>query len=161
MHVSKSLALAAIVSFAACLSPAQSSARDDDQVLRQIKTELWPRLYREQDVGGLDRLLHPGFQMIDGSGQRSTKAQELDYVSNNKPTYLNFRFEIVRLDIYPNGTAVVDGIGHLQPDQCGLYTYASSNILIKENGHWRAIASHVSGGKASRLETEDCQPSAK
>ena len=38
--------------------------------------------------------------------------------------------------------AVIDGTGVAER-----YTYKSSNFLIKEDGEWRAIASHVSGRK--------------
>ncbi len=138
---------------------AGDSAIEDEAMLRQIKTELWPRLYREQDVAGLDSLLHPSFQMLDGSGTRSTKAQELAYVAANKPSYLSFNFEIARLDVYPNGTAIVDGVGRVQQDACRSFEYVSSNILIKQQGYWRAVASHVSGGKSVESGSDSCAPS--
>lgn len=122
-----------------------AQAQDDEAELRRIKTEEWPRLYREQDVAGLDRLLHPSFESIDDEGKRSTKAEELDYVRGNRPTYRTFRYEIERLDIYPHGVAIVDGTGHVRQDDCSGFRYRSSNVLLKDEGRWRPIASHVSG----------------
>jgi ketosteroid isomerase-like protein len=56
-----------------------------------------------------------------------------------------------RLEIFENGTAVVSGTGRMEgEDENGPYkiTYQSSNVLIKRQGQWKAIASHVSGVKA-------------
>ena len=128
----------------------------DEVDLRRIKTEDWPRFYREQDVAGLEQLLHPSFEMIDASGARSTRAEELAYVAANKPTYRSFRFEIERLDIYPQGLAIVDGSGHVEQDTCEGFSYRSSNVLLKDDGRWRAVASHVSGVSPRKATGPDC-----
>lgn len=121
-----------------------SAADDDDETtLRHIKTVLWPQAYRTQDVKLLDSLLHDTFEMIDPDGNRSTKAKELDYVANNQWDPGEFEYRIERLRIYQRRFAVVDGTGVAEK-----YTYKSSNFLIKEDGRWQAIASHVSGYKS-------------
>ena len=63
----------------------------------------------------------------------------------------NFEFRIERLDIYQGRFAVVDGTGIADR-----YTYKSSNFFVKEDGVWRAIASHVSG-RESRPEPSASQ----
>lgn len=118
----------------------------DVEILRQIKLELWPRAYREQDPALLDRILDERFQMVDGAGQVSTKAAELAWVSENKPGYEAFKFEIERLEVDANSALIV-GIGTLQfPANSGqpLQRYRSSNVFVRRAGNWRAIASHVS-----------------
>ncbi len=122
----------------------------DEAQLRELKQVLWPRAYREGDAVLLDRILADEFQMIDAAGAWSTKREELDYVAKHRPTYQSFRFEIRRLEVFPNGTAVVAGRGVVigqstEPD--GSFDYQSSNILIWRDGRWQAIASHVSGVK--------------
>ena len=112
---------------------------NDEQTLRHFKTVLWPQAYRTQDVQLLDNMLHPSFQMIDDAGSRSTKAKELDYIKNNHWNPKDFVYTIERLDIYEGKFAVIDGTG-----ESASYRYKSSNYLIKENGQWRAIGSHVS-----------------
>ena len=90
------------------------------------------------------------FQSIDDSGAWSTKAEELAWLAKNKPAYDSLSFEIRRLEIFDNGTAVVAGTGTLRgKDNDGPYVgrYQSSNIFIKRDGVWRAVASHVSGYK--------------
>ncbi|MCU0989117.1 MAG: nuclear transport factor 2 family protein [Xanthomonadales bacterium] len=123
-------------------APLQFAAdlESDDAQLRHIKTVLWPQAYRTQDAALLDSLLHESFQLIDDSGRRSTKQQELEWIAANAWNPGAFEFRIERLDIYNGQTAVVAGRG-IASD----YSYSSSNVLIKADGRWQAVASHVSG----------------
>lgn len=121
---------------------------DDEQTLRHLKTVLWPQAYRTQDVNLLDSLLHDSFQMIDADGERYTKQRELDYIARNEWDPGKFQYRIERLDIYNDTFAIVDGTGLAEE-----YTYKSSNVLIKENGRWRAISSHVSGFVAKKKDS--------
>lgn len=124
---------------------------DDEKQLRNLKEVLWPKAYREQDTKLLDDILADEFQMVSGDGTWSSKAEELDYIKKNKPSYASFQFTIKRLDIFENGTAVVAGMGTIKGKTADgknyVTQYQSSNILIKRNGKWKAIASHVSGDK--------------
>ena len=113
---------------------------DDEETLRHFKTVLWPQAYRTQDVALLDTLLHDSFQLIDDEGRRSTKAGELEWVAANAWSPGNFEYRIERLDVYEGRWAVIDGSGIADR-----YTYKSSNVLIKVDGRWQAVASHVSG----------------
>ena len=132
-------------------APEQAIAQsEDEQALRYLKEVEWPKAYREQDVELLDRILADEFQMIDASGEWSNKEKELEWISNNKPSYDSFKFVITRLDIFENGTAIVAGTGYVKgSDKDGAYEmeYQSSNVLIKRKVGWKAIASHVSGIK--------------
>jgi ketosteroid isomerase-like protein len=122
----------------------------DEAALREIKEVLWPRAYARQDVALLDSLSADEFQMVDADGNWSTKADELEWVRSNPPSYNALVFEIIRLDIFENGSAIVAGRGIVSgTDEQGPYTleYQSTNVLIKRNGTWRAVASHVSGIK--------------
>ena len=125
------------------LSPSVAFA-DDHDVLRNFKTVLWPQAYRTQDVDLLDRLLHDSFEMFDAEGNRSTKQEELEYISNNQWNPGTFEYRIERLQIYQGSFAIIAGTGIAEN-----YTYKSSNVLIKEDGVWRAIASHVSGRRST------------
>ena len=127
--------------FALCLLVANVPAQANDEAeLRKLKTELWNQAYRNQDTKLLDSILHSSFQMIDATGNRSNKAKELEYIKNNEWNPPNFKYTIERLDIYDDRFAIVDGTGDTDT-----YSYKSSNVLIKEEGRWQAILSHVSG----------------
>lgn len=119
---------------------------EDQEVLRNFKEVLWPKAYREQDTVLLDKLLGEDFQMVDASGAWTKKTDELEWIKHNAANYDSFQYEIKRFDILDNGTAVICGTGHILNDSIETI-YQSSNILIKRNGTWKAIASHVSGIK--------------
>lgn len=137
---------------------AAASSASDLTALRELKEVLWPRAYREGDVALLDRILATEFQMIDSEGEWSNKAGELDHVAKRRSMYRSFRFEIRRLEVFENGTAVIAGRGVVigpETDPEGGYEYQSSNVLIRRDGRWQAISSHVSGvreGRAADLE---------
>jgi len=124
----------------------------DAAKLREIKEVLWPKAYREGDAVLLDKILAQEFQMVDAAGTVSTKPEEVDYVRKNRPSYKSFRFEITRLEVFENRTAVVSGTGRLEFDatskeKAHSIQYKSSNIFLERDGRWQAIASHVSGMK--------------
>jgi len=129
--------------------PALATEPDPDEAaLRELKEVLWPKAYFEQDTALLDRILADEFRMIDGSGAWSTKADELEWVADNKPAYDSLVFEIRRLEIFNGDAAVVAGTGTIHgSDEDGPYVaeYQSTNVLVKRDGEWRAVASHVSG----------------
>lgn len=122
--------------------------QSDAELLRRIKTVDWPKAYREQDVGLLDKILAEEFERIGDDGRRSSKRDEMEYIRKNRPSYSTFRFEVTRLEVFENGTAIVSGVGDVRGrDAKGSYTtrYSSSNVFIKRGGEWKAVASHVSG----------------
>lgn len=111
-----------------------------------MKEVEWPKAYREQDTVLLDRILGDDFQMVRDNGDWSNKEKEMQRIKESAPSYDEFRFEIKRLEVHENGTAVVAGTGHVLKDSIKTI-YQSSNILIQRKGVWKAILSHVSGVK--------------
>jgi hypothetical protein len=154
--MAKSLRLVAKFAFACLISlPAEIATADesaDKARLREIKEVLWAKAYREQDAALLKEILADEFESIDAEGARSTKGEELDYIAKNKPSYDSFRFEIRRLQLFANRTAIVSGTGYIETRPKGekagsQMEYQSSNVFIERDGNWQAIASHVSGIK--------------
>jgi Domain of unknown function (DUF4440) len=126
---------------------------EDLRQLRQIKLIDWPAAYRDNNIALLDTILHPSFQMIDGSGTVETKQDELKWLKSNKLPPRQFEYRIERIDVYGGATAVIAGLGILTREREGKMQttrYRSTNILIKENNQWRAIASHVSSVPAEK-----------
>jgi Domain of unknown function (DUF4440) len=124
----------------------------DIEALRDLKLRQWPKAYREQDTALLDRILDDRFRMIDGSGTVSTKAEEMAWIRANKPGYDRFAYEIERIEVYERRSAVVSGLGTIEYDEkdgVRRVQYRSTNMLVKRDGRWRAIASHVSMLKQS------------
>lgn len=142
-----------IMSMAACaenhiVENTKKLSQDDLQALRYLKEVEWPKAYREQDTVLLDRILGDDFQMIDASGNWSDKNAELSWIKENASAPDSFYYDIKRLDALENGTVLICGTGHIFNDTTHTI-YQSSNILIKREGIWKAVASHVSGVKLS------------
>lgn len=101
----------------------------------------------------LDKILADEFKMIGSDGEYSTKKEQIQYIKTHKPNYISFKFEIKRLEIFENGTAIVSGTGTIRrKDDKGEYDliYQSSNVLVKRNNEWKAVASHTSGDRIVR-----------
>jgi len=118
----------------------------EKEKLRFLKEVEWPKAYREQDTILLDRILGDDFQMIGDDGQWSNKVKQLDRIKEAPMDHDSFSYEIKRLEILDNGTAIIAGTGHIINDGSET-TYQSSNILVNRNGIWKAVLSHVSGVK--------------
>ena len=130
-----------------------SSRESDEKALRYLKEVEWPKAYREQGTVLLERILADEFQMIGSDGEWSNKKEQLRYISTHKPNYESFKFQIHRLEIFENNTAIVSGTGTIRrKNKDGTYelVYQSSNFLIKRGNLWKAISSHTSGDKIIR-----------
>ena len=115
--------------------------------LRYLKEVEWPKAYREQDTVLLDRILGEDFQMVTNDGEWSNKIEQLERIKQTAMNRDSFRYEIKRLEILENSTAIIAGTGHIINNNKESI-YQSSNILVKRNGVWKAVLSHVSGFKA-------------
>ena len=166
-YIRTSITLTFAIVFLAIAFPLNDSAfaqepaaaeKSDEATLRHLKKVLWKKAYREQDTKLLDRILASEFQLIRNDGTWSDKKGELEFIKKNKPTYDSFEYNIKRLDIFENGTAIISGEGHVKGrnDKGGYeYTYQSSNVLIKRNGTWKAVSSHVSGVKRTEQKRDN------
>ena len=124
----------------------QTVTEEDLVALRYLKEVEWPKAYSEQDTVLLGRILGEDFQMIDAAGNWSDKAGELKWITENTYAPDSFFYDIKRLDALENGTVLICGQGNIYSDSVHTI-YQSSNILIKRDGIWKAVASHVSGIK--------------
>ena len=130
------------------LAASTESRADDQETLRHLKEVLWPQAYRTADADLLDSILHDSFVLIDASGQWTPKEAELAQLPDFVWTNDTFHYDIRRLDIYHSNTAIVAGEGRATgTNSNGPYClrYQSSNVLIREDGEWKAVLSHVSG----------------
>lgn len=125
----------------------QTNSLDVDaemQVLRYLKEVEWPQAYREQDTVLLDRILGHDFQMVAANGEWSDKEEQMARIKAASMDHDFFEYEIKRLEVHENGTAIVAGTGHIINDGKEMI-YQSSNVLIKRGALWKAVLSHVSG----------------
>jgi len=124
----------------------QENSDSDRELLRHLKEVEWPKAYAEQDTILLDKILGDDFQMIDQSGNWYNKLDELEWIKTHASQNDSFHYEIKRFEILENGTAIICGTGHISNDSVKTI-YQSSNVLVKREGQWKAVLSHVSGVK--------------
>jgi hypothetical protein len=125
----------------------------DYQVVTNLKTNLLVKAYEEQDTTLLNKILHEKYQLVDDGGEVYSKSSEMDYVSKYGPSYDSFSFDIITLEIFSNGTAMIFGKGTIKGTNIqGNYnqSYKRTDILVKEGTNWKFITSHVSGVSESR-----------
>lgn len=122
----------------------QLDTEEEIQDLRYLKEVEWPQAYREQDTVLLNRILGDDFQMVTADGHWSDKAGQMARIKAAPMDHDHFEYEIKRLEVFENGTAIVAGTGHVINDGQEMI-YQSSNVLIKRGYQWRAVLSHVSG----------------
>ncbi|MFK7953011.1 MAG: nuclear transport factor 2 family protein [Ekhidna sp.] len=150
--------LSIIVILSGCSnSSSQSVISDDDsKAVENILKVLSPKAYNEQDTALLNQILHEKFQLVDDEGSRFSKSDEMEYASKYGPSYDSYEYDVKSLDLYDNGTALVSGEGTIKginvAGQAYVTTYKTSDVLIKEDGNWRMINSHVSGVKEEVYE---------
>jgi len=125
----------------------------EKETLRYLKEVEWPKAYAEQDTVLLDRILGEDFKMIDNDGNWFGKKDELEWIKKNSTSNDAFNYRIKRFEILDNGTAIICGTGHILKDSVRS-TYQSSNVLVKRDGQWKAILSHVSGFKSVKLQLD-------
>ena len=118
--------------------------KEEYEKLRYLKEVEWPKAYREQDTILLDRILGEDFQMVSADGTWSDKAGQMERIKSAPMDNDHFEFEIKRLEVKDNGTAIVAGTGHVIRNGQEMI-YQSSNVLIKRGEVWKAVLSHVSG----------------
>ncbi|MCY1016664.1 nuclear transport factor 2 family protein [Pyxidicoccus sp. MSG2] len=90
--------------------------------------------------------LADGFTLTDTSGNITTREETLTELRNKEPRYEVFRNHDMKVRLYGdtavvNGTTSVKGVAGGKPFAAEL---RFTDTLVKRNGRWRIVASHVS-----------------
>lgn len=145
----KTLSIFACVLMVASAPATAASCGLHEQALREAKTITWPDLYRRQDVAGLGAFLTDTFVMIGADGSISTRSEEIAWLRAHPWQPNDFQYFIDIVDCPAPNVALIVGRGRsVRIDDKGrpvAHQYASSNILVLDQGRWRGAMSHVSG----------------
>jgi len=149
--------LAAVAAFA---TPAfaETDRAADIAVLTDIKVNEWRRIYAELDAEALDAFLLDDFAVISPVGVVSTKAEEIAYLKSTPPdaSPSDFLYTIKDILFQADDVAVIFGHGDsTRQTEDGApchHVYWSSNTLVKVEGRWRALFSHVSDASCTPIE---------
>lgn len=125
---------------------AGSHTIQDSLSLIQIIQNDWPLAYKEQDTLLIEQILADNFTVIFSSGLWSDKQGEISWIAENETTTDSLIRDIKRFEFLGNNTAIIAGTGHVY-NNGNHSSYEFTDVFIKNEGVWRATASHVSGVK--------------
>lgn len=128
-----------------------------EKELSKAKIVTWRKLYDNADADGLNKFLAEDFVLIGGESIFTTKAEEIEWLRNNKWTGPDdFVYTIKDIVFLSNDAAIVYGIGtstrKTEDGKPCNHSYISSNTFRRENGIWRPVTSHISDVRCSPIE---------
>ena len=151
------LAAATVLSSgAACASASDREA--DIATLTEKKIVIWPKLYAERDADGLDAFLGDEFVVLNPDGTKRTKADELKFLRETPPDdeESDFLYTIDDIVFPTDDMAIIYGHGdstrETEDGEPCHHNYWSSNTLVRREGEWKAVFSHVSGVTCTPIE---------
>ncbi|MFP2928964.1 nuclear transport factor 2 family protein [Pyxidicoccus sp. 3LG] len=116
--------------------------------------------FRIGDVRLVSDFLGEGFTLTDSAGNVTTRDETITEVRNKEPRYEVFRNHDMKVRLYGD-TAVVNGITTVKGTSGGKPFAAElqfTDTLVKRNGKWRIVASHVSPRPKPKEAKEPQEP---
>ena len=149
--------LIALICLAGCATVSAPDRDADIQALTEAKVETWRQIYRDSDAAGLAAFLDDKFVFIPGGGDPLSKNDEVTYLRENDVDMApDFQFHVEDIIFTGPDSAIVYGIGKSTREnddgQPCAHSYRSSNTLIRKNGNWHPVFSHVSGAKCEVIK---------
>jgi uncharacterized protein (TIGR02246 family) len=121
------------------------AAPDRTQEVLQIE-RAWCAAYARGDVAYLEKLMTPDFTLIGSGGTVNTAASEVEELRTGKVKYSTFENRDMQVRFYGD-TAIVIGRTHAAGTSEGKpfdIDVAFTDVLVKLDGQWRAVAGHAS-----------------
>jgi len=147
----KRIVLNTLSVIAACLAVGQAMAADekgksgkDEQVIKQLMQE-WADALVKGDQAAIDRITSADWTLTDPQGMLISKAQSDAHRKSGTVKFESFKLDELKVRVYGD-TAVVHGLATRKSSYQGKDTsgqYRSTDVFIKSNGRWQAIAAHV------------------
>ncbi|QSQ20050.1 nuclear transport factor 2 family protein [Pyxidicoccus parkwayensis] len=125
-------------------APALAAQKEEDVVIATLHSTC--ETFRTGNESLAAEYLGDGFTLTDTSGNVTTREQTLLELRNKEPRYEVFRNHDMKVRLYGD-TAVVNGITSVKGVAGGKAFAAElrfTDTLVKRNGRWRVVASHVS-----------------
>ncbi len=124
--------------------------------LTHAKVETWRALYRDNDVDGLNAFLADDFTLIGPDGTTTSKSAVLaDLADNPWDMPEDFLYTVDDIIFMSSRSALVYGQGNstrtASDGSACHHNYTSSNGFRFEDGRWRPVSSHVSGGTCTPI----------
>jgi ketosteroid isomerase-like protein len=134
----------------ACSAASTASAADIRQLVMDI-TQQACEAFRVGDLKTADRLLAPEFTLVNSDSTVQSRDEVMAEIRSGNPKYEIFRNHSMTAHVFDNA-AIVQGITSLKGTSSGkpfAVDVRFTDTLIKTNGQWRVVVSHV-----TRIPTE-------
>jgi ketosteroid isomerase-like protein len=148
-HIVQTLLPAAIAGLLMCstqtLLGQTSQAATDEQTLIQMEKD-WSAALLKRDMAVLDRMEAPEYTFTSPDGSVSGKADSDAEIKNGIAVIESFTIDELKVQLFGD-TAVVHGLETEKSNYRGKDTsgqYRFTDVFIKRNGTWRAVATHSS-----------------
>jgi ketosteroid isomerase-like protein len=146
----KRIALSTQSLVAALLILAQAIAAEekdgtDERIIKTLEQE-WAEALMKSDQAVIDRIASADWMLTDPEGMLISKAQADANRKSGTVKFESFKLEDLKVRVFGD-TAVVHGLETRKSSYKGKDTsgqYRFTNVFVKRNGRWQAIASHVS-----------------
>ena len=105
------------------------------------------RAYVEKDIAALERIYGGEYVVIGSDGSKRTKAQEIEDLRRGVRVYESSFYEDTEVRVYGD-TALLSGRGTVKgKGPAGPFhsEYHSTNVFVRRDGRWQAVAAHISG----------------
>ena len=106
----------------------------------------WAEAIVKGDQAAIDRITSADWMLTDAQGMLSSKAQSDAHRKSGAVKFESFKLDELKVRVFGD-TAVVHGLATRKSSYQGKDTsgqYRSTDVFIKSNGRWQAIAAHIS-----------------
>jgi ketosteroid isomerase-like protein len=122
-----------------------------EQQLKDAETA-WSQAYVKGDIASLDKLLAAEYLFTDQDGKTFTRAEDIASVKSGEFKMTSFKIDDLEIHVY-NDFATVTGLNEFVATDSGEDASCKcrfTDVFVKRDGRWQAVASHVSKLTAAR-----------
>lgn len=128
---------------------ARGSGGGIEQELIQLKRD-WGKAYVQRDIVLLNRIIADEYSVTDAEGHITNRAEIVANFKSGETLYEVSSYDDAKVKVYGD-VAIVAGRGTVKGrSKTGSFhtQYYSTNVFVKRDGRWQAVATHISGVKS-------------
>jgi ketosteroid isomerase-like protein len=134
----------------------------DEQQIKKLEQD-WVNAMVKRDGAFLQKLEADDYTLTGPDGKTLTKQEDIKNTTEGETIFDNINIEKLKVRLYGD-TAVVNGenmvkahskSGDLEEDLSGPYSW--TDVFVKQNGQWKAVATHVTAIGPEDQEDENSE----
>jgi ketosteroid isomerase-like protein len=116
----------------------------DEQQIRKIERE-WLDAIVKRDASYLQQIEAPDFTMTGPDGKTLSKEEDIKDTTSGETVFEDIQADDIKVR-FSGDTAIATGLGRVKAhskDESINGKYSWTDIFVKMNGEWKAVAAHV------------------